>query len=268
MPATFSRRALFGYASAAACPLCAGVRAAEPAHGSEAVHPAGAAPHWSYEGDGAPARWGELSADFRTCSVGAEQTPIDLTGGIRAQTGPALLSYQLLPLKLINNGHTIQVNTPPGSRLRIEHVTYELLQFHFHHPSEHLLSGKALDLECHFVHRAASGALAVVGVFIRPGAANPSLAPIWQAMPSAEGPEKEVAGVTVDTAALLPKQRAYFRYMGSLTTPPCSEGITWTVFRNPVEASPEQIRRFAALFPMNARPQQPLNRRFLLQTRA
>jgi len=176
------------------------------------------------------------------------------------------IAYQKMPLTIVHNGHTIQVNTPPGSKLEINGATYELLQFHFHHPSEHLLSGKAFDMELHFVHKAANGALAVVGVFIQPGPVNAGLAPIWAAMPTSETSAKSVAGVTIDPSALLPKARGYFRYMGSLTTPPCSEGLTWTVFRSPIQASPEQIRQFAALFPLNARPVQSINRRFLLES--
>lgn len=263
MSSALTRRSLFGFTAAALCPLCAPALAAEPAQ--NAPHPAGAPPHWGYEGEAGPTHWGELSADFRTCAIGVQQAPIDLSGAIKAHPGPLHLEYRPIPLRVVNNGHTIQVNTPPGNRLQIAEKTYELQQFHFHHPSEHLLAGKAFDLECHFVHKAADGALAVIGVFIRPGSANAALTPIWQAMPSAPGPEKAVAGVLVDSAGLLPKQRVYYRYFGSLTTPPCTEGITWTVFRTPVHASPEQIRRFAALFPMNARPAQPLNRRFLLQ---
>lgn len=263
MSSALTRRSLFGFTAAALCPLCATALAAEPAQ--NAPHPAGAPQHWGYEGDAGPSHWGELSADFRTCTIGVQQAPIDLSGAIKAQPGPLQVEHRPMPLRVVNNGHTIQVNTPPGNRLEIAGKAYDLLQFHFHHPSEHLLAGKAFDLECHFVHKAADGALAVIGVFIRPGAANASLTPIWQAMPSAAGPEKTVSGVLVDTAGLLPKQRGYYRYFGSLTTPPCSEGITWTVFRTPVHASPEQIRRFAALFPMNARPAQPLNRRFLLR---
>ena len=129
-----------------------------------------------------------------------------------------------------------------------------------------MLAGKTFDMELHFVHKAASGALAVVGVFIQPGAANSGLAPIWAAMPREETPARVVEGVTIDPSSLLPKTRGYYRYMGSLTTPPCSEGLIWTVFRSPIQASPEQIRQFAALFPHNARPVQSINRRFLLES--
>jgi carbonic anhydrase len=259
MQPALSRRTLFGIATAAAaCPLCApAALAADPSH---------AAPHWSYEGERGPAKWGELSAEFKSCSFGTEQTPIDLKQAIRAQPGPVDIGYRKMPLRILNNGHTIQVATAAGSQIAIAGESFDLLQFHFHHPSEHLLSSKAFDLECHFVHKSAKGAYAVVGVFIKPGARNAALAPIWAAMPAKETPVADIAGVNIDPGALLPKERGYFRYMGSLTTPPCSEGLTWTVFKSPIEASPEQIRAFAALFPLSARPLQPLNRRFLLQS--
>jgi carbonic anhydrase len=253
------RRSFLGFAAAmAACPLCATSATAAEAHGS--------APHWGYEGENGPANWSELSPNFRSCSLGAEQTPIDLKGAISAKSGPVDIAYRRVPLTILNNGHTIQVNTPPGSKLRISGTTYELLQFHFHHPSEHLLAGKHFDMEIHFVHKAANGALAVVGVFIKPGATNSALAPIWAAMPAHEAEPGLVADVTINPAQLLPKVHDYFRYMGSLTTPPCSEGLTWTMFRTPIQASTAQIQKFAALFPLNARPTQPLNRRFLLQS--
>jgi carbonic anhydrase len=249
-----SRRSLFGIAAAAACPLCRTAMAEGPA------------PHWSYEGAGGPANWGDLSGDFKVCSIGGEQTPIDLRGAIKAQASPVTFKYQKMPLTIWNNGHSIQVNTPAGSSIMVNGKSYDLVQFHFHHPSEHLLAGKGFDMECHFVHKSADGTFAVVGTFIKPGTANPSLAPIWKAMPGKEAPAAPVAGVMVDASALLPKERGFFRYMGSLTTPPCSEGLTWTVFKSPVEASVEQIRQFAALYPANVRPVQPLNRRFLLES--
>jgi carbonic anhydrase len=265
MSTSVSRRRLFALTAAAFCPMCATAWAAEPPHG-ELAHAAGAPSHWSYDGESGPANWGELSADFKACALGSEQTPIDLRGAIKAHAGAPTFGYRKMPLTILNNGHTIQVNTPPGNVLQISGAAYDLVQFHFHHPSEHLLAGKALAMELHLVHKAANGSLAVVGVFIQPGGANPDLAPIWAAMPTGEAPPRLVTDVTIDPASLLPKVRGYYRYMGSLTTPPCSEGLTWTVFRTPIEASPEQIRRFAALFPHNARPVQSLNRRFLLES--
>ncbi len=256
---SIDRRTLLRGALACACCLEAGAVIASdaPAHGG------GAAVHWGYEGEGSPEKWGELQADFRVCQLGLEQTPINLIGGIRGDAGAVDVDYKPLPLRVLNNGHTIQVNADPGSACVIGGTRYELLQFHFHHPSEHLLAGKGFDLECHFVHKSDAGALAVTGVFIRPGAANEALKTLFDTMPSREGPEVRIDAM-VDAAAILPKSGGYFRYMGSLTTPPCSEGLTWTVYKEPVEASAEQIQKFAALFPKNARPVQKLNRRFLI----
>ncbi|WP_445490764.1 carbonic anhydrase [Rhodopseudomonas sp. RCAM05734] len=227
-----------------------------PAHG-------GAPAHWSYEGKTSPEKWGELQADFKVCQLGLEQTPIDLASAIRGDVGTVDYDYKPLPLHLINNGHTIQVNADPGCAAVIGGTRFELLQFHFHHPSEHLLAGKNFDLECHFVHKSSNGALAVSGVFIRPGAANAALKTFFDSLPAKEGPEVRVNG-TIDVGAMLPRNGGYFRYMGSLTTPPCSEGLTWTVHKEPIEASAEQIRKFAALFPNNARPVQKRNSRFLI----
>jgi|HubBroStandDraft_6_1064221.scaffolds.fasta_scaffold24299_2 carbonic anhydrase len=259
----FLRMASLGSTIGCACCLSAfRAIAAETAHAATApAHP----PHWSYEGTTGPAHWGELSPDFKVCQLGMEQTPIDLSGSLKGELAGRLdINYKPLPLRIVNNGHTIQVNAEPGSTCTIGNTRYELLQFHFHHPSEHLLSGKPFDLEGHFVHRASTGDFAVLGVFIKPGARNAALQPIWDAMPQTEAPERN-AGGSFDASALLPKESGYFRYMGSLTTPPCSEGLTWTVFREPIEASPEQIRQFASLFPNNARPVQGRNRRFLIE---
>ena len=256
---SIDRRMLIRGAVACACCLKAGVTMA-----SDKPSPDGATqPHWSYEGDGRPEKWGELRSDFRTCQLGLEQTPIDLGNGIKGDVGSVDYDYKPSPLRIVNNGHTIQFNADPGSACIIAGTRYELLQFHLHHPSEHLLAGKGFDLECHFVHKSGAGALAVTGVFIRPGAANAWLRTFFDSMPAKEGPEQKV-GSSIDLAAILPKTGGYFRYMGSLTTPPCSEGLTWTVHKEPVEASVEQIQRFAALFPANVRPVQGRNRRFLI----
>jgi carbonic anhydrase len=256
---SIDRRILLRGALACACCAKAGAAIAldAPAHG------AATGAHWSYEGEGGPGKWGELQPDFKVCQLGLEQTPIDLGNGIKGDVGSVEYDYKPVALRIVNNGHTIMVNADPGSACVIGSTRYELLQFHFHHPSEHLLAGKDFDLECHFVHKASTGALAVTGVFIRPGAASTALATFFDSMPTKEGPEVRV-GSTIDVGAVLPKSGGYFRYMGSLTTPPCSEGLTWTVHKEPVEASVEQIRKFATLFPNNARPVQRRNRRFLI----
>jgi carbonic anhydrase len=251
----FDRRQALKGLAALACPVCLANSVALAAEG----------PHWGYEGEGAPSRWGSLSPDFKTCDLGLEQSPIDLATPIHAEAGPVEIAYGPIPLRVVNNGHTIQVNVDPGCGTVIAGTRYELLQFHFHHPSEHLLSGRSFDLECHFVHRSSAGDLAVHGVLMQPGAPNAALQPIWEAMPQADGPEQTIDRM-IDPAALLPRSHGYFRYMGSLTTPPCSEGITWTIFHEPVDVSPEQVRQFAALYPANARPVRSRGRRFLLES--
>jgi carbonic anhydrase len=260
---TFGRRDILRLATGG-CAYC--LVAGRVGHAAE--HGAGAAtskPHWSYEGETGPGHWGELSPDFKVCQLGLEQTPIDLSSSMKGDAGGISFDYRSLPLRLLNNGHTIQVNADPGCSCTIGTTKYELVQFHFHHPSEHLLDGKAFEMEVHFVHKSAEGALAVVGVFFQPGSHNAGLQPIFDQMPKAEGPEVRASG-QFDPAAFFPVSRGFFRYAGSLTTPPCSEGLTWTVFRDAIEASPEQIRQFANLFPNNARPVQPKNRRFLIET--
>ena len=253
------RRSLLSTA-AIACACC---RSTVRALAEESPHaPKGVvSPHWAYEGEAA--NWGELTPAFQVCQLGLEQSPIDLADAIAAEPGGLDIAYQPMKLRIINNGHTIQVNAAPGSSCMIRGTRYQLQQFHFHHPSEHLLAGKPFDLECHFVHRSAAGDLAVIGVFIRPGETNRALEPIWSAMPRQEGPEHD-AGTAIDPGTLLPAAHGYFRYMGSLTTPPCTQGIVWTLLQQSIEASPAQIRQFAALYAMNARPIQGRNRRFLL----
>ena len=264
MPAKLSRRTALRQLAlgAAACPVCLAIGGGRVAAESAAAAPH--APQWTYEGDGGPQNWGSLAADFRVCDLGLEQTPVDLQSAVRANLGGVEPAFRTMPLEILNNGHTIQVNCEPGSATRIDGRNFALLQFHFHHPSEHLLSGRAFELELHFVHKSDAGQLAVLGVFIREGAENAALAPIWTAMPPAAGEARPV-GTPISPAELLPAERGFFRYQGSLTTPPCSEGVLWTVFKQPIEASAGQIRQFATLFPVNARPVHRLNRRFLLE---
>jgi carbonic anhydrase len=259
------RSALRFLGAGAACAICAGAAEAadKPVGVKGAVHEV---PHWGYGGAGAPENWGKLQPDFRVCEIGLQQPPIDLKDAVPARPGALETDFKAMPLRIVNNGHTIQVNCAPGSATLIGETRFELLQFHFHHPSEHLLSGKALDLECHFVHRSAAGDLAVLGVFMRRGGStNAALTPIWDAMPAKEGPEVTTSAM-IDPESLLPRNRGYFRYHGSLTTPPCSEGLIWSVFKESVDISDDQVRRFAALFPVNARPVQTLGKRFLLET--
>ena len=220
---------------------------------------------WSYSGPGGPGNWGSLSPRYRTCSSGRMQSPIDLADAFPAK-GPALrFDYKATPLKVINTGHTVQVNGTPGSTLTVAGDVYDLLQFHFHAPSEHAIAGTRAPMEAHFVHRNAAGTLTVVGVTIREGGHNPALAPIIAATPPEAGSSAAAAGATIDPSALLPPGAgAYFHYSGSLTTPPCSEGVRWFVLAKPVLASRDQIAAFGRVFGPNARPLQGLHGRLLV----
>ena len=222
--------------------------------------------HWGYIGEEGPEFWSELSPDFQVCAMGDYQSPIDLDSSIPADLGELEISYQDSPLKLINNGHTIQVNYEPGSFLKLDGQDYELLQFHFHKPSEHLVEGSPFDMEAHLVHKHhATGNLAVLGVFMKRGADNQALRSIWEKMPRSAGPEETVRGVSVNASQLLPEDRnGFYRYYGSLTTPPCSEIVNWIVFKQPIEVSADQIVQFIEAAGVNARPAMPRNRRFVL----
>lgn len=207
-----------------------------------------------------------MSASNRVCSLGFQQSPIDLRDATPADLGQIQPTYNPTTLRVVNTGHTIQCNTDPGSSMTLDGEVFRLLQFHFHHPSEHAMDGRRFDMEAHFVHINETGMLAVLGVFIEPGGENGLLAPVWNHLPKTAGPERKVASVSIEPASLLPPDRRYFRYLGSLTTPPCSEKVIWSVFSQPVQASTAQIRQFAGLFGMNARPLQDLHRRLLLKS--
>ena len=251
------RRSFLLGASVAACPVCAGL-AGRQALGSED------AAHWSYAGSTGPADWGSLSPDYATCSSGTAQSPIDLGNAFRGQIPSTDIAWHAVDrYSVVNNGHTIQVNVPEGSRITLLDKTYSLLQFHFHHASEHTIDGQHYPLEAHFVHQAEDESLSVVGVLFEDGADNPELAAIWGVMPTAPG-EVDVVDRRVDPNGLLPRSRSAYLYYGSLTTPPCSEVVTWFVFSTPMSASAGQIEDFDAVFSANYRPVQPLNRRLLL----
>lgn len=219
--------------------------------------------HWSYEGHEGPEYWGSLSEDFSACSAGRMQSPIDVSGTAAGGGGDVAFDYHDTALALVNNGHTVQVNVGGDSTATLAGRRYTLLQFHFHSPSEHTVDGRHYDLEAHFVHRNEEGKLAVVGVFMEASGANGALQAIWDHMPAEEG-ETSVAGVSVNAASLLPASHGFTTYAGSLTTPPCTEGVSWFVMKEPVAVSAAQVEAFRAIMPANNRPTQPLNGRMTL----
>ena len=240
-----------------ACSLAAACAGAPVREGASDAHP-----HWAYSGDDGPAAWGRLSPEFAACSSGTSQSPIDLTGAVAAALPALGIVMNPIPLALENNGHTVQQNAPPGSVLEVSGKHYALVQFHMHHPSEHTVNGQGFPLEIHFVHRSDDGQLAVVGVLVQEGAANGTLAPFFDHLPAHAG-EHTGAATSLDPAGMLPADHTYFNYPGSLTTPPCSEGVAWYVMKAPISASSAQIATFSSVFPVNARPVQPLGQRTL-----
>jgi carbonic anhydrase len=247
------RHALKALAGLALCPVCAA-----PGFAAEGTH-------WSYEGDTGPAKWGDLDAANKVCAVGTQQSPIDIENPTKARLPNLKLSWGRTAETIVNNGHTIQLNFADGSStLKLDDTTYKLLQVHFHRPSEHQIGGKNFPMEAHFVHRAASGGLAVVGVLMTTGRPNPVFAQIVATMPQQEGPAIK-ADARINPNALLPMRRSYYRYAGSLTTPPCSEVVEWLLLAEPIQVAEADVAKFAKLYPMNARPVQKLDRRFVLQ---
>jgi len=222
---------------------------------------------WTYEGKHGPVHWGDVKPDYAMCKTGQNQSPIDITSSSAADLPPIQFAYQPTQLKIVNNGHTIQVIYAEGSSISIGGKTYQLVQFHFHHPSEEKIKGKSFDMVAHLVHKSAEGRLAVVAVLIKKGQSNKFIDSLWANLPGEEGKEETPANVTIDVTNLLPGQRSYYTYTGSLTTPPCSEGVTWFVLKTPVEMSNDQIQKFAHIYENNARPVQPLNKRVVSESR-
>ncbi|HWH83415.1 MAG TPA: carbonic anhydrase family protein [Burkholderiaceae bacterium] len=234
--------------AAAAPKRVAGHRAAaDPAH--PAAHP----PHWDYAGAGGPQGWGKMAPEYAKCSSGTRQSPIDIREGIRVELDPVQFDYKPSAFRVVDNGHTVQVNVAAGNAIEVMGRRYELVQFHFHRPSEERVDGKAFDMVVHLVHKDLEGRLAVVAVLLERGSAQPVVQAVWNNLPLEKGDEL-AARAPLDPNGLLPAERRYFTYMGSLTTPPCSEGVLWMVMKQPVAISAEQIGIFARLYPMNARP--------------
>jgi len=231
----------------------------------EMVFAEGAA-HWSYEGHGGPAQWAELEKDYATCGLGKIQSPINITETKKEKLAEIEFSYQPSTLKLLNNGHTIQVNVADGSSIKIDADQYKLVQYHFHTPSEEQVQGKYFAMVAHLVHKNAAGQLAVVAVLFEQGRENEALKPVWSKLPEKESIEQAFAETKVNAAQLLPATKGYYAFEGSLTTPPCSEGVRWLVLKQPVELSAQQLAQFRSIIHSNARPVQPLNGRVVKES--
>ncbi|MEM8829326.1 MAG: carbonic anhydrase family protein [Cyanobacteria bacterium P01_G01_bin.19] len=217
---------------------------------------------WSYTGKTGTGFWGELDPEFAACNLGQAQSPIDIESTTSSRLSSLAINYQDTPLKIINNDRTIRVDYQPGSNLILDGQKYDLLQFHFHQPSEHLISGQAFDMEAHLVHKSqATGNLLVLAVLMSEGKINQALDRVWNKIPFGDRTE-EASDLMINAANLLPENTSkYYRYQGSLTTPPCSEIVTWLILKQPVEISRLQIARFLEVIGNNARPIQAVNSR-------
>jgi carbonic anhydrase len=228
-------------------------------------------PHWSYEGAEDPSHWASLSPEFALCGSGRQQSPIDFVTEKTTPSPAGAAGIEAVrldkaeartgPVDVVNNGHTIQVDAVGFDVLVIGSDRYVLQQFHFHTPSEHTVDGRSYPLEVHFVHKTARGKLAVIGMLFEEGAENAALTPYWSRMPRSAGPPVDLGKSDVDVRKVLPAHLGVFRYTGSLTTPPCTEGVSWLVLKEHATASPAQIEAFRALMRHDNRPIKPLNGR-------
>lgn len=220
--------------------------------------------HWGYEGEVGPEHWAEFEADFGECSTGRNQSPVDLANFIHADLPQIAFDYKPGGHQVVNNGHAVQVNYNAGSSITVDSTVFELKQFHFHSPSENTINGRSFPMEAHFVHADAKGNLAVVALMFEEGTSNAVLDQVWPKVPQVEN-GKDALQPEVSAADLLPANRDYYRYSGSLTTPPCSEGVRWLVLKQPAKATAAQLGVVGkALGQANNRPVQPVGARAIL----
>ncbi|HIJ85901.1 MAG: carbonic anhydrase [Magnetococcales bacterium] len=223
--------------------------------------------HWGYAGATGPENWGSLSPKYSTCSQGANQSPINLKNFTEANLPPIEFIYNSQATEILNNGHTVQVNFPPSTAaIRVDDTTFELKQVHFHAPAENQIDSRFFDMEAHFVHADASGNLAVVALMMQNGESNIALEGLWGELPAkADGPHS--LSTRFFAQQMLPVEKDYYRFSGSLTTPPCTEGVRWLVLKQPVPVSAQQVKAFTALVGGhgNNRPVQPINARTVLR---
>lgn len=233
-------------------------------HATQAVQKRLHTSHWGYSGDTGPKYWGDLKDEYFMCKEGKNQSPIDLKRFVDADLEKLNIRYAGNAVSIINNGHTIKVNTNQGNKLIIDGITFTLKQFHFHTPSEHTFDGKHYPMEAHFVHADEDGNLAVIALFFKEGKENRGLKKVLYQLPKVKGQVSLLAEM-FNPGDLFPRKLDYYRFNGSLTTPPCSEGVRWIVIKTPAQASKEQIDTLRKIMGKNNRPVQPLNARVILE---
>jgi len=222
---------------------------------------------WGYGESQGPSHWGDLKPEFAACKNGHRQSPIDIRNSQKADLPPIQFDYKPSPLHIIDNGHTVMINYEPGSFMSVGGKKYALKQFHFHRPSEETINGRGYDMVVHLVHADQEGKLAVVAVLLQTGEDNPLVHELWNDLPKEKEKEESLNNVRIDMTGLLPADRGYYTFPGSLTTPPCSENVTWFVLKQPVSVSAAEIEQFSKLYRHDARPTQPLYGRVVLESR-
>lgn len=221
--------------------------------------------HWAYEGEFGPANWSRINSNWAACNSGKRQSPIDIRDGMKVDLEPIAFDYHPSSFSEIDNGHTIEVTVGGGNFIHVANNTYELQQFHFHRPSEERINGKGTEMVMHLVHRSPEGKLAVVAVLLERGKQHDLIQTIWNNLPL-EKHESVSPSILINPADALPAKREYFTFMGSLTTPPCTEGVLWLVMKQTMQASPAQMALFSRLYPFNARPVQQSNGRVVKES--
>ena len=222
-------------------------------------------PHWAYEGKEGPENWAKLSPEFSTCDSGRNQSPINIEDSIHAAIKSLKAIQKFQAKEIFNNGHTVQINFKEGNMLALDNAAFQMKQVHFHAPSENTIHGKSFPLEAHFVHADSKGNLVVIGVMYTEGKANPALTKLWEQLPNEESEPTPLKNRVIPSE-LIPENKGYYRFSGSLTTPPCSEGVRWLLMKSPLTASKEQIEALKhAVHHDNNRPVQALNGRVIIE---
>lgn len=222
-----------------------------------------APPIWSYEGDSGPQAWGQLRPDYQLCANGQRQSPINIEEGSTLQGPAEPIEFSYLPSQgvVINTGRTIRVDVDGVNSIFVRGSRYRLVHVDFHSPSEMAINYRRFSMVAHLHHQNEQGQLAIVAVSLDPGEPNPLIEKVWTYMPLDVGDRVEMPRSTLNLSELLPSDTRYFQYMGSLTTPPCTEGVLWLVLKQPAALSAQQLRLFTQLYPQNARPVQRTNGR-------
>jgi carbonic anhydrase len=220
---------------------------------------------WSYEGEFGPANWGKINPAWAKCGDGNRQSPIDIRDGMKVELEQITFDYHPSSFNVTDNGKTVQVMVGSGNFITVNNRTYELIQFHFHRPSEERINGKGYEMVVHLVHKDGEGKIAMLALLLERGKPQPVIQTVWNNLPL-EKFDTMAPAVALDPLDLLPARRDYFTFMGSMTTPPCQEGVLWLVMKEPVQASPAQMALFSRLYPLNARPTQPSSGRIIKES--